>query len=83
MWRELGVTLLAGSQAGPSERLEACMLCALTFRGPGFWSACDAGVAGVRSGPARNQNPGPLNVRAHNIRASNRSLGPACQQSDP
>ena len=22
-----------------------------------FWSACDAGVAGVRSGPARNQNP--------------------------
>ena len=25
------------------------MLCALTFRGHGFWSACDAGVAGVRS----------------------------------
>ena len=23
------------------------MLCALTFRGPGFWSACDAGVASV------------------------------------
>jgi len=27
----LGVTWLAGWQAGPSERLEACTLCALTF----------------------------------------------------
>ena len=35
----LGVTWLAGWQAGPSERLEACMLCALTFRaGLGFQS---------------------------------------------